>query len=126
MSSTMEVGQKLVELCRQGKHVQAIEQLYAPDIVSVEATPTPTSPQRLEGLAAVKGKNESWLKSHDIHKAEAKGPFPHGDRFIVYFNFDVTAKDGPMKGKRMQMDETALYTVKDGKIVREEFFYHMG
>ena len=31
-----------------------------------------------------------------------------------------------MAGKRMNLDEAALYTVKDGKIVQEEFFYHMG
>jgi len=30
-----------------------------------------------------------------------------------------------MKGKRMQMDETGLYTVKNGKIAQEEFFYAM-
>ncbi len=31
-----------------------------------------------------------------------------------------------MAGKRMNLDEAALYTVKDGKIVQEEFFYDMG
>ena len=31
-----------------------------------------------------------------------------------------------MAGKRMTLDESALYTVKDGKIVKEEFFYDMG
>jgi len=30
-----------------------------------------------------------------------------------------------MAGKRFTMDEAGLYTVKDGKIVHEEFFYHM-
>ena len=38
---------------------------------------------------------------------------------------DVTAKAGPMAGKRMHLDEAALYTVKDGKIIQEEFFYSM-
>jgi ketosteroid isomerase-like protein len=38
----------------------------------------------------------------------------------------VTAKAGPVAGKRMTLDETALYTVKDGKITQEEFFYDMG
>ena len=31
-----------------------------------------------------------------------------------------------MAGQRMNLDETALYTVKDDKIVQEEFFYNMG
>jgi hypothetical protein len=126
MDNAMQVGQKLVDLCREGQNVKAVETLYAPNIVSIEATPSPTHPQRMEGIDAVRGKNDWWVKNHDIHKSELKGPFPHGDRFIVYGWYDVTPKDGPMKGKRMQMDETALYTVKDGKIVKEEFFYHMG
>lgn len=55
-----------------------------------------------------------------------EGPYPHGDRFIAHFKMEVTAKNGPMAGKRMVMDEAALYTVKDGKIIHEEFFYAMG
>jgi hypothetical protein len=31
-----------------------------------------------------------------------------------------------MAGRRTKLEEVALYTVKDGKIVREEFFYSMG
>lgn len=30
-----------------------------------------------------------------------------------------------MAGRRMQMEEVCLYTIKEGKIVREEFFYGM-
>ena len=39
---------------------------------------------------------------------------------------DVTAKSGPMAGKRFRMFEGALYTVKDGKVVHEAFLYDMG
>jgi ketosteroid isomerase-like protein len=31
-----------------------------------------------------------------------------------------------MAGKRFPMEEGALYTVKDGRITEEEFFYSMG
>ena len=85
----------------------------------------PDMPARMEGLPAIKGKNDWWIKNHDVHSGEANGPWPHGDRFIVHFKYDVTSKAGPMAGKRMQMEETALYTVKNGKIVQEEFFYAM-
>jgi ketosteroid isomerase-like protein len=125
--STMEIGKKLVELCRAGKAAEAISTLYAANIVSVEAmTASPTVPARLEGIAAVKGKSEWWEKNHEVHRAQAEGPWPHGDRFIVRFTYEVTPKTGPMQGKRFTMDEAALYTVKDEKIVYEEFFYHMG
>lgn len=126
MSSTMEVGRRLVELCRQGKLKEAVDSLYSPTIVSIEAQGSPAMPARMEGIEAVRGKNEWWEKNHDVHGAKADGPWPHGDRFIVRFQFDVTAKGGPMAGKRMNLDEAALYTVKDGKIMQEEFFYHMG
>jgi len=125
MSDTLAVGKKLVELCKEGKNMDAINALYHPNIVSVEAGAPPNTSPRSEGVAAVKGKGEWWMQNHEVHKAEVDGPFPHGDRFIVRFKYDVTAKAGPMAGKRFTMDEAALYTVKDGKIAHEEFFYSM-
>jgi hypothetical protein len=123
MSDTMSVGKKLVELCSAGKFREAMETLYASNIVSVEAGPG--GPQRVEGIEAVRGKAEWWEKNHEIHSAKTTGPWPNGDRFIAFFVLDVTAKGGPMAGKRFTMEEAALYTVKDGKIVHEEFFYAM-
>lgn len=126
MSSTLEVGKKLVDLCRKGKTMEAINTLYDPKIVSVEAMSGPSMPQRMEGLPAIKEKAENFEKSHQIHKMEVDGPWPHGDRFVARFKLDVTPKTGPMAGKRITLDEAALYTVKGDKIVQEEFFYHMG
>ncbi len=71
-------------------------------------------------------KTEWFEKSHTIHGGKVEGPWPHGDRFIVRFTLDVTPSSGPTAGKRMTIDEMALYTVKDGKVVHEEFFYSMG
>ena len=80
-------------------------------------------PARMEGLEAIKGKAAWWEANHEVHKADIEGPYPHGDRFIVHFKYEVTGKAGAMAGKRFVMDEAALYTVKDGKITHEEFFY---
>ena len=127
MSTALEVGTKLVELCRKHEHVKAVETLYAPNVDSIEATAAdPRFPQRMEGAKAIHDKNDWWVKNHEIHSEEVRGPFPHGDRFIVYYKLDITPKEGPMKGKRMQFEEAAMYTVKNGKIVQEEFFYDMG
>src|ERR1700722_12633182 len=126
MSDTLAVGKKLVEMCKEGKMAEAIDALYHPDLLSIEAGAPPGGSARSEGIAAVKGKGEWWVANHEVHKAEVDGPFPNGDRFIVRFKFEVTAKAGPMAGKRFVMDEAALYTVKDGKVVHEEFFYSMG
>jgi hypothetical protein len=118
-----EIGKKLVALMQNGRTLEALDTLYAPDVVSVEAQESPSFPRVMEGLPAVRGKNEWWFANNEIHKAEVKGPFPHGDRFALYLDYDVTAKEGPMAGQRMQMQEVALYTVSGGRIVREEFFY---
>ena len=126
MSSAMEVGKKLVALCQQGQFLEAVDQLYSPNIVSIEAMSAPGGSARVDGLAAVKAKGDWWFQNHEIHSAKAEGPWPNGDRFIVRFSFDVTPKVGPMAGKRFQMEEAGLYTVKDGKVVQEEFFYCMG
>ena len=121
--STMEIGKKLVELCKVGKNAEAIATLYSDDIVSVEAGAPPGASAEVSGIAAVKGKSEWWAANHTVHSAAVEGPWPNGDRFIVRFTYDITRLQG---GQRVTMDETALYTVADGKIVREEFFYAMG
>jgi ketosteroid isomerase-like protein len=126
MASTMDVGKKLVEMCGQGKFREAMEALYAPNIVSVEPFAPPGKNARMEGIAAIREKTDWWEKNHEMHSVKVEGPWPNGDQFIVRFILDVTAKSGPMAGKRFKMDETGLYTVKDGKVVQEEFFYHMG
>ncbi len=126
MPSTFEVGQQLVELCRQGKNLEAVDTLYASNIVSLDVHGDATIPARMEGIDAIRKKNQWWLANHEIHSFDVKGPWPHGDRFVVMMKFDVTSKAGPMAGQRMQMEEAGLYTVKDGKIVQEEYFYHMG
>lgn len=121
--NTMEIANKLVELCRQGKNHEALDKLYADNVVSVEAAVPPGVEREAKGLAAVKAKGKWWVDNHEIHSATVTGPWPHDDRFVVGFQVDVTFKP---TGQRMQMDEVGLYQVKGGKIVREEFFYDMG
>ncbi|MAX26439.1 MAG: hypothetical protein CMJ19_18250 [Phycisphaeraceae bacterium] len=125
----LEVGTKLVELCKQNKNVEAVDTLYADDIISVEVMDCPEMdmPREMKGIDAIRGKNTWWIENHEVHSEEILGPFPHGDRFIVTFKIDCTCNaPGPMQGKRMQMQESGLYTLNDqGKIVKEEFFYAM-
>jgi ketosteroid isomerase-like protein len=125
MPTTLEVGKQLAELCRAGKNLEAIETLYAKDIVSIETRGDAHMPQRMQGVDAIRGKNQWWLDNHEIHGGAVDGPYPNGDRFIVRMRYDVTPKTGAFAGKRMQFEEAGLYTVRDGKIVQEEFFYDM-
>ena len=73
------------------------------------------------GLDAIRGKHDWWFNAHEVHATSAEGPFLFGeDRFSLIFDMDVTNKES---GQRMQMREVGIYTVKDGKIIREEFYY---
>jgi hypothetical protein len=125
MSQALEVGNKLVALCKEGRLDEAVDTLYAHHIVSIEGQGSGEMPARLEGIQAVRGKGEWWNANHEVHSFETTGPFVghRDDQFAARFDIDVTHKPS---GKRMQMSEVALYTVEDGKVVQEEFLYLMG
>ena len=116
--NTEEVANKLVELCRKGEFRQAMESLYAKDIVSVEAQEMENMPAEMRGIDQVRGKTDWWEKNMEVHSAKVGGPFVARDTFVVQFDIDVTDKESK---KRMQLSEVGIYTVKDGKVAREEF-----
>ena len=47
------LGRKLVALCREGKNLEAIDQLYASHVVSVEAVAPPGGEREAVGIDAV-------------------------------------------------------------------------
>ncbi len=116
--TTEEVGKKLVELCRKGEWMQAIDSFYAKDILSVEPRAMENMPAEMNGLEQVRGKTQWFMDNHEIHDSKVSGPFVARDTFVVQFDIDVTDKASK---ERMQMSEVGIYTVKDGKISREEF-----
>jgi hypothetical protein len=116
MSAT-DVAQRFTAALKAGRFEEA-EGFWSDDIVSCEAQEGPM--RELRGRAAVHGKGEWWIANHDIHSFQTDGPFVNGDYFVLRFKIDVTPK---VTGKRIQMDEIGLYTVKNDRIVEERFFY---
>ncbi len=114
--NAFEVGQKVVELFRAGKHEEIMNDLYSPNIVSVEA-----DGMKHEGMEGLKAKYQWWAENFEEHGSTVEGPYPHGgDEFILTFTMDTTHKPS---GHRSQMTEAAHYKVENGKIVHEKFFY---
>ena len=107
-----------VELCRTGEWMGAVNTLYADDIVSVKPRAMGEMPAEMHGLEAVRGKTEWFLDAHEVHGSKVSNPFVARDTFVVQFEIDVTNK---ASNERMQMSEVGIYTVKNGKVVREEF-----
>lgn len=94
--------------------------LYADDVVSVEAADFQGMGREMRGKAAVKAKNETWFAENEIHSASITGPFLSPERFAVMYSFESTRR---ATGERVKFNEVAVYTVVEGKIVREEFLY---
>jgi hypothetical protein len=97
-----------------------VDELYAKDAVSVEAAAMPGTERVVKGIDAIHAKSKAWRENNVLHGAEVSGPFPNDSRFAVRFTFDVTNKQS---GKRTKMDEIGLFTIENGKIAKEEFFY---
>ncbi|MGL4728279.1 MAG: SnoaL-like domain-containing protein [Bosea sp. (in: a-proteobacteria)] len=116
--TTAELAAAFTAMLKTGEHEAAAAKFNASDIVSIEAMDGPMA--RVQGTAAVKAKSDWWYGAHEIHSASAEGPYVNGEQFSVIFNMDITARES---GQRMQMQEVGLYTVKDGKIAEERFFY---
>ena len=115
--STEQVATDIVKLCQAGKFAEAGEKYWADDVKSVEAM---GENAEVRGKDAARGKGEWWSNAHEVHGVEVEGPFVNGDQFVVRFKMDVTIKDS---GQRITMDEMAVYTVDDDKIIEERFFY---
>jgi ketosteroid isomerase-like protein len=118
--TTKEVAKQLVELCNKGENMKAVQTLYARNIVSVEPVAMPPMPAETRGIESVIAKTRAWMEAHEVHSGKAIGPFVAHKQFIVEFDYDITIKK---TGQRLQMREAGLYTVHDGKVVREDFFF---
>ncbi len=119
VSATQEIANRLAELCKEGKWEQAQKELYSQDAISIEPPQSPGM-HSVEGLDNIIKKGEMFQSMIDeIHGGYTKGPLVAGNHITLGIGMDVT-----MKGAgRMMMEEIAVYEVKDGKIVREQFFF---
>ena len=120
---TAEIAKGLVDLCKRGQNLEAVEKYYSKDIISVESASTPEMPAETKGIEAIRGKHAWWYENHEIHSSEVNGPFVGEDQFAVEFKYDVTHKPS---GRRVRLEEIGLYTTKSGKIVHERFYYNAG
>ncbi|MEM7766102.1 MAG: nuclear transport factor 2 family protein [Pseudomonadota bacterium] len=116
------LAERVVASNKDGSIGALLDDAYAPNCVSAESVAMEGGPGReATGIDAIRAKWDWWESAHEVHSSTATGPFLHSDnQFGVIFEIDVTDKNS---GQRMQMQELGIYTVDNGKIVREEFFY---
>jgi hypothetical protein len=117
--TTQDVANRFHELAQTGQWDQIQNELYADNAVSVEPAHS-QGLQSAEGINAIRQKGKQFQDMvEEMHGGYSKEPIVAGNHFAVAMGMDVT-----MKGRgRSKMDEIAIYEVKDGKIVKEQFFY---
>src|SRR5205809_8056216 len=111
-------AEKVVELVRKQSWYEALDTLYDDNIVSGEAYSAGGGSPETRGKEGVRGKIDWWVNAMEIHSFDAGDPFVGNDRFVVQYDAEVTDKNSK---QRRKLSEVGVYTVKDGKIVREEF-----
>ncbi len=116
--TTQEVAEAFTALCKAGQMDEAGLKYWAENVRSIENMEGPTSVA--EGIPALIAKGEWWYGAHEVHSVETHGPYVNGDQFAVRFVMDITNKES---GERVAMDEIAVYTVANGKISEERFYY---
>lgn len=117
--TTKQIADRMSELFKENKWQQVQDELFADDCVSIE-------PEHSKGLKTVQGRDAIKKKGEDfgamveeMHGGWVSDLLVGGNYITCAMGMDVT-----MKGMgRMNMDEVCLYEVKDGKIVKEQFFY---
>ena len=119
-ASPAEIGADLVAMFNRGELKEIERKHWSPRITSVEGVGVALA---WEGKRAVDAKNAGWTAANTVHAASAEGPYAGASGFAVKFSMDVEEK---ATGKRTQMQEIGVYTVQNGKIVREEFMYYSG
>ena len=115
---TRQVAEEFTALCKAGQLEEAGQRFWADDVVSLEPSDGPM--QRTDGRGEAKAKGDWFTEANEIHAFTTEGPMINGDQFVLRFGMDLTDKS---TGERTQMEEVAIYTVRDGKIVEERFFY---
>lgn len=117
--TTQAVADRFNELAQTGQWNIIHAELFADDAESIE-------PEHSPGVHIVKGKEAIKQKGvlfnsmiEEMHGGYSKVPVVAGTHFSVAMGMDVT-----MKGMgRSKMDEICVYEVKEGKIIKEQFFY---
>ena len=117
--TTQEVADRLSELFKENKWAEAQEELFSNDAESIEPAHSP-------GLKSVKGKDAIKKKGADFnaiveefHGGWVGDPVVGGNHIAFAMGIDATYKGMG----RQNMEEIAVYEVKNGKIVKEQFFY---
>ncbi|MFN5496549.1 MAG: SnoaL-like domain-containing protein [bacterium] len=107
-----EIGESLVALFNAGKAEEAESTWYHRKIDSIEEDGTV-----FEGWKGVQEKGKWWRENFTVISLKAAGPYVCSTGFAVVYSGRLRMPDG----NEVNAHECGVYTVEDGRIVREQF-----
>lgn len=112
-----QIGAEVAALLRSGTKDPVIWDKWwdADRITSIEGDGSTWT-----GRTALEEKAAAWEAENEVTGFEVKGPFVGATGFALHFGVTIKPRNG---GDPMQMTEVAVYTVENGKVIREEFMY---
>ncbi len=117
--TTIEVANRLISLCRAGRTIDAIQELYDDNSISIE--PNGSLEHICDNKIAIITKHSScYRKIKTIQSIFVSEPIIAENYFSVNMKASVTLKSG----EKLNIDEVCVYKVQEGKIVFEQFFYN--
>lgn len=117
--TTQEIADRLVAMCRNGQTEEAKEELFAPDIISIEPVEGLLA-KETRGMEAIRKKAGFFVSMvEDFYGDIISDPIVAGDYFSLSWTSDLKMKGQP----RQTNTELCVYKTRDGKIVSEQFFY---
>lgn len=115
-----ELAHKLVDYCRKGDYQVCYQELYSQDCESIE--PEGAMMPYAKGLEAMAEKGKAWNEMvEEFHGGEVGDPIICGNHFSLAMTLEATFKNVG----RMKMEEICVYEVRDGQVVKEQFFYYV-
>lgn len=121
MAGVQDVARDFTALLRQGKFEAAGDRYWADAVASVEPADLPTGiPAFVSGIDAAREKARFRFGTGRIDDLGIDGPFVTGDQFALFLDMLIT---DPASGNAQPFTEIAIFTVRDGRIIEERFFY---
>ena len=114
-----ELIDRFQDLAMAEKWFEIQDESFADDVESIEPKDSPWLPDA-RGKQAVREKAMAWVnRITAVHSTFTTAPITSENHFVIGRKMDITVQDLG----RVQMDQLMLYEIRDGKIVKERFYY---
>ena len=112
--TTRDQVHRLVRYVESNRILDEIDELYDEHVSMQDNQNPPTV-----GKAANRERERQFFGGITVHQNRALSVAVDGDQAVIHWLFEFTGGDG----KRYRMDQLAQQEWKDGRVVRERFYY---